>query len=159
MLRKYILTTSGASPAQEGEIPIHAVATIFVTSESIDHPIDYAFDSQRGPGATRWIAAQSGEQSIIVAFDRPQTVHHVHLEIEEPETNRTQELQLALSTDWGRTYRELRRQEYNFNPDNTTFEHEDWAILEQDVTHLRLCIKPDKGGKACRASLTSLAVR
>ena len=51
------------------------------------------------------------------------------------------------------------RQEYNFSPPGTTFEREDWAVTAAGVTHLRLQIKPDKGGKPCRATLTSLVLR
>ena len=50
-------------------------------------------------------------------------------------------------------------QEYNFSPPGTTFEREDWMVPAEGVTHLRLWIKPDKGGKPCRATLTSLALR
>jgi hypothetical protein len=67
-------------------------------------------------------------------------------------------LQLSLSSDGGRTYRKLLRKEYNFSPPGTAFEREDWAISAQGVTHLRLGIKPDKGGNPCRATLTSLVL-
>lgn len=33
-----------------------------------------------------------------------------------------------------------------------------WSILAEGVTHLRLEIKPDKGGRVGRATLTSLAL-
>ena len=96
---------------------------------------------------------------MILAFDSPQAIRRVALEVEEPEEDRTQELQLAISTDGGRTYRELLRQEYNFSPPGTTFEREDWAVETDAVTHLRFVIKPDKGSKPCRATITSLMVR
>jgi hypothetical protein len=66
---------------------------------------------------------------------------------------------LAASCDGGRTYRELLRQEYNFSPPGTTFEREDWSVKAEGVTHLRLSIRPDKGGKPCRATITSLGLR
>jgi hypothetical protein len=79
--------------------------------------------------------------------------------MEEPEVARTQERQLAVSTDGGRTYRELLRQEYNFSPPGTALQREDWAVASDDVTHLRLVIRPDEGGKPCRATITSLVLR
>jgi hypothetical protein len=103
-------------------------------------------------------AGEPGEQDVILAFDAPQSTHRIVLEVEEPEVARTQELQLACSGDGGRTYRELVRQEYNFSPPGTTFEREDWAVPADGITHLRLVIKPDKGGKPCRATITSLAL-
>ena len=159
MLRKQITKPGRRTPdATTGEIDIAAVATVQVTSESPDHPIDHAFDLHRGPGGTRWIAGEPGEQTVTLAFDAPQTINQILLEVEEPEVARTQDLQLSLSCDGGRTYRELLRQEFNFSPDGTTFEREKWTVSAQEVTHLRLVIKPDKGSKPCRATLTSLVL-
>ena len=161
MLKKYILgRPHEATPhvAYADKISVPSLGTVFLSSEEKDHPIDHVFDSNRGPGGTRWIAAQPGVQTIIVAFDSPQTIHQVHLEIEEPEISRTQELQLSLSTDGGETYRELLRQEYTFSPPGTTFEREEWSIPVEGVTHLQLMITPDKGGKPCQATLTTLTL-
>ena len=160
MLRKQIIgKPQQPSAPTPGEIDIAAVATVLVTSEDPGHPIDHAFDEHRGPGGTRWIAGEPGEQTLILAFDAPQAIRRVILEVEEPEVARTQELQLAASTDGGQTYRELLRQEFNFSPQGSTFEREDWAVQAEGVTHLRLVIKPDKGGTPCRATITSLALR
>jgi hypothetical protein len=157
MLRKQIIGASAAPPAPTpGEIDVAAVATVLVTSEAPGHPVDHAFDLHRGPGGTRWIAGEPGEQTLILAFDAPQSIRRVILEVEEREVARTQELHLAASTDGGTTYREVLRQEYNFSPPGTTFEREDWAVTAEGVTHLKLWIKPDKGGKPCRATITSL---
>lgn len=159
MLRKQISKIPAATAAPPEEIDIAAVATVLVTSEAPEHPVDHAFDGNGGPGGTRWIASEPGEQTLILAFDTPQAIRRVALEVEEPEAARTQELQLAVSTDGERTYRELLRQEYNFCPPGTTFEREDWAAPADGVTHLRLVIRPDKGGKLGRATITSLVVR
>ena len=160
MLRKQIIKAQADPPAtMPGEIDIAAVATVQVTSEDPGHPVDHAFDGNRGPGGSRWVAGEPGEQTVILTFDAPQAIHRVILEVEEPEVARTQELQLALSTDGGKNYREVVRQEYNFSPPGTTFEREDWAVNADAVTHLRLSIKPDKGGKPSRATITSLSLR
>jgi hypothetical protein len=160
MLRKQIIKESSAAPVSTASaIDVAAVATVLVTSESPEHPVDYAFDDRRGPGGSRWVAGGPGEQTLILAFDSPQAIRQVVLEVEEPEVSRTQELQLAISCDGGQTYRELLRQEYNFSPPSTTFEREDWAVSADAVTHLRLGIKPDKGDKPSRATLTSLVLR
>jgi hypothetical protein len=159
MLRKKILTTHPITQGRRAaEKDVAAIATVHVTSEDPDHPIDHVFDGQRGVGASRWIAAQSGEQTLILVFDAPQTIRKVLVEIEEPDISRTQELDVSISTDGGETYREFVRQEYNFSPPGTTLEREEWSIMADGVSHLRLRIKPDKGGKACRATLTTLAV-
>jgi hypothetical protein len=117
MLRKQIIGTMlEAAIVTPGEIDIAAVATVLVTSEDPGHPVDHAFDRHRGPGGTRWIAGEPGEQTLILAFDAPQAIRRVALEVEEPDVARTQELQLSVSGDGGRTYQVVLRQEYNFSP-------------------------------------------
>lgn len=160
MLRKHILKRNPATSApmmEDKDIP--ALATVLVTSEAADSPIDHIFDHQRGPGGSRWIAGESGAQTLILAFDAPQTIHTLMVEIEEQQVSRTQELHLSLSYDGGQNYRDVLRQAYNFSPPGTTFEREEWSMPVEGVTHLRLTIIPDIGGGPCHATLTSLALR
>jgi hypothetical protein len=159
MFRKKIVSANNAPSIRRAEEKdIGALATVFVTSEDPDHPIECAFDSEEGPGASRWIAGVPGEQTVILAFDAPQAIRRVRLEIEEPDASRTQEVDLSVSDDGGQTYRHVLRQEYNFSPPGTTIEREEWPFTADGVTHLRLRIKPDKGDRPCRATLTALAV-
>jgi hypothetical protein len=157
MLRKQLLQPV-ESHRSVGEISIADTATVLVTSELPDHPIDHICDGQEGPGSTRWIAEQSGDQTIVLAFDTARNIDMVSLEIEEKDLSRTQELTLATSRDGGQTYREVLRQEFNFSPSGTTFEHEEWRLAAEGITNLRVWIRPDKGGKPCRASMTSLVL-
>jgi hypothetical protein len=160
MLRKHLLTEPPMTNVpQSGAKDIAAIATVWVTSEAADAPIDRAFDERRGPGGSRWVAAVPGEQRLILAFDTPQTIRTISLEVEESDVSRTQVLHLSVSCDGGQIYQELRRQEFNFSPPGTTFEREEWAVTLEGVTHLQLVITPDKGGQPCRATLTSLVVR
>jgi hypothetical protein len=160
MLRKHLLTEPPmANFPQSSAKDIAAIATVWVTSEAADAPIDRAFDESRGPGGSRWVAAAPGEQRLILAFDTPQTIRTISLEVEESGVSRTQVLHLAASCDGGQFYQELRRQEFTFSPPGTTFEREEWAVTLEGVTHLQLLITPDKGGQPCRATLTSLVVR
>jgi hypothetical protein len=160
MLRKHLLTDYPAEQvAEPGEKDIAALATVWVTSEAADYPIDNAFDSHHGPGGSRWVAGTPGPQRLLLAFDAPQSLRLLRLEVEEQDMSRTQEIQVAISQDGGRTYQTLLRQEYTFSPPGTTFEREDWAIPSEGVTHLQLVITPDKGGAPCHATLTTLALQ
>jgi hypothetical protein len=159
MLRKQILDHSALTSPPGGEINVAAVATVLVTSESTDHPIDNVFDGRRGPGGSCWVAEKPGEQTLILAFDIPQMIRKITLEVEEQGVRRTQELALSLSKDGGQTYREVVRQEFNFSPPDTAFEREQWTVSAEMVTHLRLWIKPDKGNQVCKATLTSLTLQ
>ena len=159
-MRKQIIRQGqpAASGRDPGEVDLPVVATALVTSEAPDHPVENAFDGSAGPSASRWIAATPGEQTLILQFDAPQLIRRVHLEVQEDETPRTQELALSVSSDGGQTYRELVRQEYNFSPPHTVCEREDWSITAPGTTHLRLWIKPDKGGRPSRATVTALRI-
>jgi hypothetical protein len=95
---------------------------------------------------------------VTLIFDGPQTLRQIGLEVEETDVSRTQELSVSASFDGGQTYRELIRQEYHFSPPGTTVERERWSVSLSAVTHLRLEIKPDKGGQIGRATLTSLVL-
>jgi len=159
MLRKQVIPKRSVESASfEREIPVVEVATVQVSSEQSDHPIDNVFDSSRGPGGSRWIADEPGEQTLILVFDSPQTIRKVGLEVEELSMSRTQELSASFSSDGGRTYRELVRQEFTFSPPGTSFEREVWSVAAEGVTHLRIEIKPDKGGRVGQATLTSLSL-
>jgi len=151
-------TEPAREPRVEG-IDIPALATALVTSEAPDHPTENAFDGRRGPGATRWVAASDGPQTLILEFGTPQTVRSVELEVEERDVERTQELHLSVSVDGGASWRDLLRQEYHFSPPGTTLERERWSVAEDGVTHFRLRIVPDRSGASCRASLTALILR
>jgi hypothetical protein len=160
MLRKHLLTDPPVGQVTEpGEKDIVALATVGVTSEAAEYPIDHAFDSHRGPGGSRWVAGAPGPQRLLLTFDAPQTLRLLRLEVEERDVSRTQDIQVAISRDGGHTYQTLLRQEYNFSPPGTTFEREEWAVPAEGVTHLQLVITPDKGGAPCYATLTTLALQ
>lgn len=159
MLRKKILGEQETRRASDpGEIDIAAVASVTISSEDPDHPIENAFDGRRGPGASYWMAAGDGEQVIVLAFDSPQKVGHVLLEVDENDVARSQEIQLLASLDGEKTYSEVIRQGFNFSPPGTTLEREQWQLNAERLTHLKLRIVPDTGGKPCRAKLTALVL-
>jgi hypothetical protein len=80
--RKHIVKAAPSLPVPEpGEIDIAATVTVLVTSEDPAHPIEHVFDHQRGPGGSRWVAAEPGEQMLILVFDTPQTLHQIIVEV------------------------------------------------------------------------------
>jgi hypothetical protein len=149
-------TTAVALPPGLRPLDVASSATVLVTSESAEHPLEHAFDGVGGQGATRWVADSPGEQTLIVELDAPQLLRRVIVEVEEPTTSRHQELDLSVSTDGGQTYRELRRQQFHFSPGS--YEREDWDVTCPGVTHVKLHIVPETSGGESRASLTSLTL-
>ena len=85
-MRKQILKSQAFAQDRQ-EIPVASVATVCVTSEDANHPVEHAFNHHRGPGGTRWVAEQVGEQTILVVFDTPQTIGQVSLEVEETDVS------------------------------------------------------------------------
>jgi hypothetical protein len=140
------------------KLSLISLTEVQATSESDGHPILLAFDEGDGPGGTYWKAGDPGEQTITVAFREACSLAQVTIQVEEREITRTQEVQLAVSTDGGLTYRELVRQEFNFSPDGATWEDETWTVQQDQVTHVRLVIKPDKGRTDVYATLTTFGL-
>jgi hypothetical protein len=103
-----------------------------------------------------WRAADSGAQTIRLVFDQPQRLKRIALVFEETETERTQEFVLRWSPDGGSSFREIVRQQWNFNPRNTIREVEDYGVDLSGVTVLELVIVPDISRGSARASLKSL---
>ena len=76
-------------------------------------------------------------------------------EVEETQSERTQQVRVEVSEDAGRTFRTVLNQEYAFSPRGATFQREDIRLQLSTVTHVRLTIVPNKGGTG-KATLTSL---
>ena len=155
----HVARIGAAVEASPGDpIDVASVATVLVTSEAPAHPVELLFDGAGGPGGTRWEAGDDGDQTIVVEFDVPRSVSAVLVEIAETRRARVQELELAVSTDRGASFRSLLRQEFVFSPPSTCFERELWRLDGGPITHLKLWIRPDKSGTPLRATATTLAL-
>lgn len=141
------------SPAGDNWLDLESLAEAEITSEDARHPIESALLPGEGSG---WRAAQPGQQTVRIVFDRPQPVRRIWLLFEEPETTRTQEFVLRWSADGGRSFQEIVRQQFTFSPPGTVQEAEDYRVELTGVTVLELRIVPDMGGGEARASLAQL---
>ena len=129
------------------------LAEIEVTSEDEAHPIESALIPSAGSG---WRAGQPGQQTVRLLFNEPQRIRRMRLLFQENEQERTQQFVLRWSSDGGRSFREIVRQQYNFSPPGTTTELEDLTVEIDGLTTLELNIIPNiSGGLAC-ASLNQL---
>ena len=143
-----------ASPAivrEQGErwLDLEHTATVEVTSENKDFPIESSLVAEFGQG---WRAAEPGAQTIRLLFDEPQEIRCISLSFEENEVKRTQEFALRS----GGPFREIVRQQWNFSAPSSTRETEEYRVELSAVTILELTIVPDiSGGPAC-ASLKGL---
>lgn len=155
-LRKRPLEADGATTARADEIAIAGCASIAYSSEDPAHPLENLFDGRSGPGATHWMSARPDTiEHIVLEFDQPQTIARLVYEVEEATRERTQEIRVEVSEDGGRTYRQILVQEYTFSPGGATYQREDQRFNLHGVTHLRLTIVPNKNGHGT-ATLTAL---
>jgi hypothetical protein len=152
-MRKRIVTrTPATAHAQEDWLDLERAATVEVTSEDKDFPIESSLSIEPGQG---WRAAYPGGQTIRLVFDEPQRLKHISLVFEEKEMTRTQEFVLRASSNAGGPFREIVRQQWNFSAPTSTQETEEYQVELPNVSTLELTIVPDMGGGAARASLKS----
>jgi hypothetical protein len=154
MRKRLITAVPRVDPrADQHWFDLGSVATVEVTSETKDHPVESALLLSETRG---WRAAQRGTQLIRLLFDHPLKVKRISLAFEETGNARTQEFVLRWSSDLGRSFREIVRQQWNFSPPGTVQELEDYSVDLADLTVMELEIIPDKSGGEARASLESL---
>jgi hypothetical protein len=110
-----------------------------MTSEDPHFPIESVF-AGCGPG---WRADESGEQQIRLIFDEPVSVRRIHLRFDEPAVARTQQFTLRWSSHWGGPSNEIVRQQWNFSPQGSTTEVEDYTVDLEGLRVLELVIRPD----------------
>lgn len=134
-------------------LDVAQLAQVEISSECEEHPIESALVTDSGQ---RWQAACSGEQTIRLIFDQPQTVKHIYIRFDEQEQSRTQEFVLLWRMDNEASFREILRQQYHFSPPLTSREIEEFTVDLKQLKALELKIIPDiTGGEAC-AKLTRL---
>ena len=132
---------------------VEGLAEVEITSEDASHPIELALLHGQVSG---WRAAGPGKQTIRLLFAHPQRLQRIWLKFVETHTERTQGYVLRWSPDGGQSFREIVRQQWNFNPQDATCETEDHHVELPAVTVLELIINPDKSGETAIASLAKL---
>ena len=142
-MRKKIVNPGTLNPAHrslERWLNLQEVASVEVTSEDPDFPIEAAFRSDQSSG---WRAAEKGTQLIRILFDQPRILHRILLEFSETEIERTQEFTLRWSEGEAAPLKEIVRQQWSFSPQSSTSEIEDYQVDLRDVSVVELTIKPD----------------
>jgi hypothetical protein len=121
-------------------IDLEQIATVEVTSEDPNFPVESVFSASNGPG---WRAREKGEQRIRIIFDQPMSVKRIHLRFVETEVERTQEFTIKWASAAGGTTKEVVRQQWNFSPTGSSREVEDYVVCLDGVSALELDIRPD----------------
>jgi hypothetical protein len=148
---------ASASPSRDADwLDLERVTTVEVSSEDAAHPIESALLRGEAVPPGGWRAAGPGSQLVRLRFDSPQRLRRIRLRIDERTDERTQEFVLRWSSDGGKSFREIVRQQWTFSPRGATREIEDYRIDLAPVTVLELAITPDVSGGPSAASLAEL---
>jgi hypothetical protein len=156
-MRKRIVGEKSGEPGAQpdgGWLNLQQLATVEISSEDNAFPIEGAL-IRNGRG---WRAAQTGQQLIRLIFDAPLYLRRIQLRFDETACERTQEFTLRWSPAEGEGSTEIARQQWNFSPEGSTTEIEDYAVNLENLSVLELAIVPDKSQRPCVASLASLRV-
>ena len=155
-MRKKLLGSAERPDTSSGRwLEVGELATIELTSEDPNFPIESALVLGRGPG---WRAAQSGTQIIRIVFDRPRPLQRIRVEFSETEIERTQEFSLEWSARPDGPFTEIVRQQWNFSPRGSTSEIEDYRVTLASVSILQLTLKPDLTPSNAVASLAAWCI-
>jgi len=156
-MRKTVInpdTINQRPPSQEEWLDLEEIATVEVTSEDPNFPIEAALIARKGPG---WRAAEPGKQIIRIVLDNPRPLRRIRLEFSETDVERIQEFTLRWSQTGG-PFRELVRQQWNFSPQGSTSEVEDYRVQLEKVSVLELTLKPDLTPDTAYATLAAWRV-
>ena len=132
-----LLETSSGS--DQGWLNLSGIATVEVTSEQDGFAIESVFASDTSRG---WRASRAGAQVVRIVFDEPVAVGRIRMRFDESQSQRTQQFTLNWHPATGGC-REIVRQQWNFSPQGSTSEFEDYQVDLDGVSVLELALKPD----------------
>jgi hypothetical protein len=126
------------------------IATAEISSEDPRFPIELAFNGKEEDG---WRAAEPGQQSVRLVFDKPQDLNRIRLRFTESTIERTQEFSLRWSPKRTNQLQDIVRQRWNFSPGGSTVEIEDYKVNLPGAMVLELSIQPDLDRNMALASI------
>jgi hypothetical protein len=136
--------------ATAAPIDLLRIAEIETTSQVGDASVELSLAA----GAQGvWRAGVPGPQIIRISFDELINVKGVRLRFRERHRGRTQQFVLSWSGSWDGMPIEIVRQQWNFSPDGSTEEVENYRVDLRGVRVLQLEIIPDINGGDAIATL------
>jgi len=155
-MRKTPLPQSGSErrSSLDAWLDIEDLAAVEISSEDPAYPFENALRGDAGDG---WRAAGPGPQTIRIRFDKPTSVRRIRLEFRDASDERSQEFRLSAVTFSGDSH-EIARQQWNFSPQGSNAEVEDYRVSLQDVEIVQLEIDPGRHDGLAVATLQSIAI-
>lgn len=144
-------TFQASEPLERSWLDLEPIAAVELTSEDSRFPIESALTDA---GEHGWRADRAGPQTIRLIFASPQHVRRIRVEFREKEMTRTQQFVIRYGQASDQTAaNEVVRQQWNFSPEGSTEEVEEFQVDLTDVSILELEINPDIAGGDARAGL------
>ena len=155
-MRKKIISSSDhrqETLIEDNWLNIEKIAEVEITSENEHYPIESALIQGSSSG---WVAGEEGIQIIRIVFNKPQNIQRVKLKFSELSIERTQEYALNWYAESGESH-EIVRQQWNFCPNGSAIEVENYHVNLANVSVLELIINPNISSSGI-ASLEELRV-
>ena len=155
MQKRVIGREPAARVSQADWLDLESQATVEITSEDSTRPIELAFRDDEEEG---WRAGAPGMQVIRLVFHQPRRISRIRLRFTEKSAERTQEFLLRWAPDPSQPFQEIVRQQWNFSPQGSNIELEDYYVDLNAVGALELTVTPDVAGRTAFASLDELRI-
>jgi hypothetical protein len=151
-MRKQLIGSVSGSSSEPAEswLNVEEIATAGISSEDPRFPIELAFNGKEEDG---WRAAEPGQQSVRLVFDKPQDLHRIWLRFSESTVERIQEFSLRWASKVTDRLQDIVRQRWNFSPGGSSVEIEDYKVNLPGVKVLELSIQPDLDRNIAVASI------
>jgi hypothetical protein len=133
---------------------IASLATAELSSEDPACP----FENALSQSATGWRALEPGPQTIRLRFDQPINLRQLRLEFSETKVERSQEFAVVTESQDG-ARREIIRQQWNFTPNDSPTEIEDYKVELRDVICIEVKIDPGRHDRTRLATLDFIGLR
>jgi len=155
-MQKQVIEREPASRGSEADwLDLESHAKVEITSEESNRPIELAFRRGEEVG---WRAGAPGVQVIRLLFHEPRRISRIRLRFTEKNAERTQEFVLRWAPDQSQPFQEIVRQHWNFSPQGSNVELEDYHVDLNAVGALELTVTPDVAGRRAFASLDELRI-
>ena len=141
--------------SEQDWLDLEQIASVELTSEDPNFPIEFALTVA---GGRSWRAGRPGQQAIRIVFDNPLRLRRIWLEFSERDVQRTQEFSLSWSPQRNEPLKEIIRQQWNFSPQGSTREIEDYRVDLEAVSVLELTLNPDLTSTSAFATLAAWRV-
>src|SRR5713101_7847701 len=155
MRKKLINSDPMRLHSQEEWLDLEEIARVEVTSEDPNFPIEAALAEEKDRAGERPKRVSRSSASSLITRER---CVGLDSSFQKQEIERTQEFTLRWSDEAAGPFREIVRQQWNFSPQCSTSEVEDYQVQLEKVSAVEMTLKPDLTPDTAFATLAACRV-